>query len=674
MALVRRFGPLAARTRARAQLRVELLEDRSVPSIGPIDVLGHLPAAEYNQFIPNAINFQGNGNFKDWGNEPSIAVNPLHPDLIVVSTFAYGGFIVSGPGSTNASIWYSTDGGADWTIRFPIPISPAPGEGVPNDQTFAYDSKGVLRAAMLTFGLTSSNPGLNIFQGTTTDPNADGVNGRPATVWQWDPSRVNLYNNSINNADQPWLALSNGQAFVGYGAYLNNGKGGNGNVEMRVSASADNGATFTTDQNLNSTNDNGSLPLTANPGIRLATDKNGDVYSIYGWGQPPSVKSGETTLVHYRLNMSADGGKTWQFTSLGGQAGGLVIDDGQSLQLGSSFGGVNRLTGNITAIAADPSGAHVYAVYGKEDATGTDRLFLAEFHPDGSGGLVERANPLPFSIAGQRSALPSIAVTDNGTIAVQYDTFTEADGRFHVHLATSTDQGQTFTDQDLYDFTTTGIPYPFTGGNRLLGDYQGLIALGNKVYGTFAGRGDVTDTVTGIDTTDKIVPFFYSVALPGGRLGFLVPSLGGSTTGSAGSAENIISATGSAGVIGAALPGDRGLGFATQFGGPATALSNSLLSAIPIALNTGAPDWFGSGNVLMNHPDTSSIAEKNVQVLVLQRDVTGLEVRWAVNGWQGEDRRLNAFGATDQPQGWTDGWVTEGLPAGSGSPDSKYAG
>ena len=41
----------APRVRARTQLHLELLEDRSVPSTGPIDVIGHLPAAEYNQFI-----------------------------------------------------------------------------------------------------------------------------------------------------------------------------------------------------------------------------------------------------------------------------------------------------------------------------------------------------------------------------------------------------------------------------------------------------------------------------------------------------------------------------------------------------------------------------------------------------------------------------------------------
>jgi hypothetical protein len=398
------------------RLELELLEDRnllSAPAV--IDVVGHLPAAEYNQFIAGALNFQGNP-FMDWGNEPSIAVNPLNPNQIAVASFAYGNFVVSGPGMTQSSIWYSTDGGADWVIRFPITNQPAPGQFVPNDQVIAYDQSGVLHGAFLTYALSKNDPQLNVFYGSTTDPNADGVNDRPATVWQWNPNQVNLDHQSLNLADQPWLALGNGHAYVAYGAG-DDGKGGKGSWEVRVSASADNGATFTTDNNIVGTSDNSSFPVAANPGTRLATDQLGNVYSLYGWGEPPfPSESHPVTTLHYRLNMSSDGGQTWKFSSFGGKAGGLEVDDGQSLQIGSSFGGVNRLTGDITAIAADPTGAHVYAVYGKEDANGVDRIWLAEFHPDGQGGLVESPNPVALSVPGQRSALPSAAVTANGTV------------------------------------------------------------------------------------------------------------------------------------------------------------------------------------------------------------------------------------------------------------------
>src|SRR5262249_21407013 len=217
-------------------------------------------------------------------------------------------------------------------------------------------------------------------------------------------------------------------------------------------------------------------------------------------------------LVHYRLNMSSDGGQTWKFTKSGQKPGGLVIDDGQSLQLGLPFGGVNNLRGNITALAADNAGQHIYAVYGKKDGSDVDRLWLAEFHPDGQGGLVERTNPVALSVPGERSALPSVAVTDNGTVFVMYDSFDGA--QFHIHLAQSTDLGQTFTTQDLYDFTVTGIPAPNPNTDRLFGDYQFMTAVGNRVYGTFAARGNVVDHNNDIDTTDKIDPFFFTATAP----------------------------------------------------------------------------------------------------------------------------------------------------------------
>jgi hypothetical protein len=488
-------------------LELELLEDRnllSAPAV--IDVVGHLPVAEYNQFIAGALFWQGTP-FKDWGNEPSLAINPLNPKEIAIATFAYGNWV---PPETNASIWYSTDGGADWGIRFPINAQPAPGQFVPDDQVIAYDQNGVLHGAFLTYANNKNDPQRNVFFGSTTDPNADGVNGRPASVWQWNPNQVNLYPPSLNSADRPWLALGNGHAYVSY-ATSNDGNG-DGGAEVRVSASADNGATFTTDNNIDSSSNNGSLSFIGNPGACLATDQLGNVYSLYQWGeQPYPTQSHPITTVHYRLNMSSDGGQTWKFTSFGGKAGGLDVDDGQSLQLGSSFGGVNRIAA-ITAIAADPSGQHIYAVYGKEDASGVDRIWLAEFHPDGQGGLVQRSNPVALSVPGQRSALPSVAVTTNGTVFVQYDTF---DGtQFHFHLATSTNRGLSFTDQDLYDFTATGIPFAFPGQGRLLGDYQFLTAVGNNVYGAFAGRGNVVDPSTGIDTTGYMDPFFFTAEAP----------------------------------------------------------------------------------------------------------------------------------------------------------------
>ena len=75
-------------------------------------------------------------------------------------------------------------------------------------------------------------------------------------------------------------------------------------------------------------------------------------------------------------------------------------------------------------------------------------------------------------------------------------------------MASSADQGQTSSDQVLYDFSPSNIPFL---GDRLLGDYDKLVAVGNTVYGVFSGRGNVNDPVSGINTTDKDVPIFFSL-------------------------------------------------------------------------------------------------------------------------------------------------------------------
>jgi hypothetical protein len=461
-----------------------------------VDVLGNIPLAQFNARIAN-------NSYKDWGNEPYVAVNPTNPNDIVVSSFAF-----SSPG---ASLWYSTNAGASWSLQFPIPNAPG-GVEVPHDQVYAYDGAGVLHGAVL------GGDG-NIYVGSSTNPAAN---------WTWLPANVNQ--SGAGTADQPWLAVGpGGKLYVAY----DNFNSGATQSEERVAISTNNGASFPTDATLSR---GGQLPIFAtNPGTRLAVDGNGTAYSIIGI---PDSRSGGVVHVNYALNRNS-GTASSDFTNSSPNPGGLRIDSGSSTQgnnAAASFGGVNLLLGNITAIAVDRQGSHVYTVYGKQDATGTDRLYIAEFHPDPNnpGNLVERANPVAFSIPGQRAALPSIAVTDNGTVFVQYDTFTPADGLFHVHLAASSDLGLSFVDQDLYDFTAPFSPPLSTIGltadsgssgpisladddsegsaGRILGDYQGLIALGNTVYGTFAGRGDTN--AGGINTTGLIDPFFYSVAVP----------------------------------------------------------------------------------------------------------------------------------------------------------------
>ena len=73
----------------------------------PIDVVGNLPVAT---FVGDHFATQ---SYKDWGNEPFVAVNPININDIVISSFSFGA-----PRNPDAALFYSTNGGANWTLQF----------------------------------------------------------------------------------------------------------------------------------------------------------------------------------------------------------------------------------------------------------------------------------------------------------------------------------------------------------------------------------------------------------------------------------------------------------------------------------------------------------------------------------------------------------------------------
>src|SRR5437588_8821893 len=103
----------------------------------PIDVVGNLSLTDFTN------NNYGGQTYKDWGNEPFVAVNPLNTNQIAVSSFAFG----TSSTTSGASLFYSTNAGASWTTQFSIP-APSSGVRIPNDWNFAYDSSGTLHGAI----------------------------------------------------------------------------------------------------------------------------------------------------------------------------------------------------------------------------------------------------------------------------------------------------------------------------------------------------------------------------------------------------------------------------------------------------------------------------------------------------------------------------------------------
>lgn len=443
----------------------------------PVDVIGNLSPAQFTSLG------YGTNSYKDWGNEPFVAVNPTNPNDTFISSFAYS----TSSTTSGANVFYSTTGGSSWTSQFSVP-SPTSGVTIPNDWNFTYNSAGTLHGAILGGG--------NIFQGSTADPTS-------LAAWSYTGggTPINIAA-SARNADQPWLALNGSRVFVAYDDF-------HSNTAERVAVSNNNGASFTVDNFIN----NGAQANSVNPGTRIATDGNGTVYSIFGVGGT-TISQGIHDVTYY-LNRSRDGGVTWDFNG-SSAIGGITVASGVSSQLDNAgtqasnnwFAHVNDLRGNITAIAPDKTGAHIYVLYGAQDNTGTDRIYLREFHPVGAT-LVGSA-PLVISPAFQRAALPAITVKDDGTVVMMYETFGD-DGKIHIHVASSDDFGAWInSDIEEYSFKPLTLLQATgsTTSNREFGDYDFLTSIGDTFYGTFAGLGDVN--IDGINTTGLIDPFFFA--------------------------------------------------------------------------------------------------------------------------------------------------------------------
>jgi hypothetical protein len=91
------------------------------------------------------------------------------------------------------------------------------------------------------------------------------------------------------------------------------------------------------------------------------------------------------------------------------------------------------------------------------------------------------------------AALPAVAVTANGTVGVLYDTYDGMDNGWpvftaHLALADGRQGDLTFTTHFLLTFLSTAHDNS-DDHQRVWGDFQQMVAVGDRFYGVFAGNG-----------------------------------------------------------------------------------------------------------------------------------------------------------------------------------------
>jgi hypothetical protein len=422
---------------------------------------GMAPSVSFSVVDTVVNNTNPNLQFTDLFNdgETSIAVNPRRRNEIVITAF-------SGSWGATAPLWLSRNGGGTWTKEFSI--NPPPGvagvPGCPCDQTVDFGFLNRLAGAFLTVGPT------NVYSARTRDPAA------PTWLWNGTPAQATNHLDGLNNEDQPWLLVGPQPGVIGgenvYVAYddFNTAP----NMEVAVAAATD-PLNFTTNSSP------GPSAGFVNPGHRLAIDPvTGFVYSI--WQRAIGVGN-----INYMLNRSRNAAGIWDFGT------GVLVANAMSTQPTPKFCTVNALLGGVDHAAVDPVTGDVVYVYGTRDASGINQLAMKRLTYTNIGPM-PIGPAIPITTGPVSAAIPSVAITENGTIGVFYYTCDRVPPAssfpiFTAHFAISTDGGANFrTGIDLETFLSPALDNG-DPRQRVLGDYMQVKAVGDTFFGSFTGNG-----------------------------------------------------------------------------------------------------------------------------------------------------------------------------------------
>jgi hypothetical protein len=384
--------------------------------------------------------------------EPSIAVNPQNSkDIAVVS------FSENWNATTGAPVWKSSDRGVTWRKVFQV-MQPAAGQWGPGDQKIDYDANGNIYVAELAGGTGITD---YVFRQTGT-PDAALTPGAP-------------YGN-----DQPHLSLDRHSSSpnIGrlYSPWLDFGQSPE---RSSVSWSSNQGITM----NSVGAGNNTSFP---NRTTRVAIAPDGKTYIVYKIREGTAGAPSGFENVHFAVNRSDDGGVSW--TGLG--AAGVSVHGASQVQtyMTTSFGNiakgkVARARSSDAWIACNPVNGDIYVSYVSRDASGFAQIYVARSTDRGASWSSARVTD-----GTHNSAYPEIAVTKRGVVGVLYIDYDDSGAAtlFRHHLARSFDQGSGWSDHILQSMDPGPLGNAASG--FLWGDYEGLTAFKNTLYGVYTGE------------------------------------------------------------------------------------------------------------------------------------------------------------------------------------------
>lgn len=383
--------------------------------------------------IARIVNALPNDHSNETNNdsEPNIAVNPVNPQQMAITAFT-----PPDSGLTNGPVYYSTDGGENWSLRFDVPGSGS------LDQTIAY-APSANELYMATLRADTSPITLNV------DRSADPTTGTFPII----ETRTKL--------DQPWvhaMTVPSGPnvgkvcTYVGYGDQTS---GYWATVDVCLDALAAT-PTFTKIKlNPRSAQRDGFH-------IRPKPHSDGTVYVGY---QSWTSSSGNNQTMDMVVARDDDWGNNsfGDLTDPGDTKAGRIVAT-VTIDEATSLGG--QRPDNGFDVAVDPNDSDVVYISWIDNGGSGFRLHVRRSTDRGqnwSGDLLTVDN----------AALATMSVNSQSTVAVTY--LLLASAKWETHFRSSTDGGSNWDDLLLARTATNGF----------VGDYMRMVSVGPHFYGVF---------------------------------------------------------------------------------------------------------------------------------------------------------------------------------------------
>ena len=377
-------------------------------------------------------------------NEPSIAVNPKNPQQLVVAW------------QVNASVAYSNDGGQTWTVA----DGTAPREyRVSGDVSVTYDSSGHALLCYIAFDRLGTS------QYWAHGATRNGIFVRRSldggATWEANAATVIAHDSvpGIPFEDKPYIVADTvsahpGNLYIGWTQFTLT------TSELLFSRSTNGGLTWSAPLKLNSVSglprdDNGALE-----GFDAAIGPDGEIYAI--WDSREGVM----------MSTSSNGGQS--FTK-----------DRRIIAAGPGYFGITGVSrsNGFPQIGIDPrggkKGGKIYVSW-SDYTNGDVDVFVSSSSDHGkSWSAPVRVNNDPIhNGSDQFFQWMAVDPTSGAVNVVFYDRRRNND-ETTVTLARSSDEGKTFSN---YSWDAEA----FSADGDFLGDYIGIAAYGNKVYGAWA--------------------------------------------------------------------------------------------------------------------------------------------------------------------------------------------